>query len=477
MKKTMKRFLIPCAAAAFTIGASMISFGAVGWQQEGGVWRYINSGGDYASESWKKSGDDWFWLDSDGEMAVSSLIEDGDDHYYVSSAGSMVKNQWRELDNTDNSDDEADTCWYYFGPNGKAYKAASSGKTTFKTITNGEGITRRYAFDTEGRMLYGWVDEESNRVTDDDAWRTGVYYLGTNGDGSLRSNCWERLEVDDDENDDDDFDGYYWFWFNANGKKLTDTTRTINGRKYRFEENGNAIFNWYSLASSPNASGSDLYYNKPTECWLSQGWFKSVPDENLDPEGYEDGESVWYYSLKSGELVKSQIKKINGNTYGFDEYGKMMYGLYKMNLDGSDIVSYEEIESEDDLPEEGDAWDVYHFGDSPKEGAMKTGSERITIDGEEYTYEFKKSGSEKGKGYDGIVDGSIYIKGRLLKADRDAKLEKVSYDGQEYLINTSGKIQKKKTNAKDGDDRYYCTDSKGVVTYEGNDKWTKEKED
>ena len=87
MKKTMKRFLVPCAAAAFTIGASMISFGAVGWQQEGGVWRYINSGGDYASESWKKSGDDWFWLDSDGEMAVSSLIEDGDDHYYVNSAG------------------------------------------------------------------------------------------------------------------------------------------------------------------------------------------------------------------------------------------------------------------------------------------------------------------------------------------------------------------------------------------------------
>ena len=56
MKKTMKRFLVPCAAAAFTIGASMISFGAVGWQQEGGVWRYINSGGDYDSESGKSQG-------------------------------------------------------------------------------------------------------------------------------------------------------------------------------------------------------------------------------------------------------------------------------------------------------------------------------------------------------------------------------------------------------------------------------------
>ena len=43
------------------------------------------------------------------------------------------------------------------------------------------------------------------------------------------------------------------------------------------------------------------------------------------------------------------------------------------------------------------------------------------------------------------------------------------------LINTSGKIQKKKTNVKDADDKYYCTDNNGVITYEGNEK--KEKED
>ena len=78
--------------------------------------------------------------------------------------------------------------------------------------------------------------------------------------------------------------------------------------------------------------------------------------------------------------------------------------------------------------------------------------------------------SQEATGYDGIHDGSIYIKGRLLKADRDAKLEKVSYAGEEYLVNTSGKIQKKKTNVKDADDKYYCTDSNGIVTYEGSEK-------
>ena len=469
MRKQTKRILIPCAAAAFTIGATMMSFAAAGWQEEGGVWKYYNSDGDYATESWKKSGDNWFWLDSDGEMATDTLVEDDDDYYYVNEAGAMVKNEWRQLDNTDDSDDASETCWYYLGPNGKAYKASGSGKTSFKTIGGS-----KYAFDEVGRMLYGWVDEESGRVTEEDAWKTGVYYLGDNGDGALRTNKWERLEVEDDENDNDDFEGFYWFWFGANGKKAQDTTKTINGQKYRFEENGNAVSNWFSVASSSTASSSDMYYNQPDQCWRAQGWFKSVPDENIDPEGYEDGDEYWYYAQKSGELVKSEIRKINGQYYGFDEYGKMLYGLYKMSVNDRQIQSYEKIEDEDDLPKEDDAWQVYYFGDTPKEGVMKTGTTRIEVDGETYTYEFRKSGGQRGEGYDGIQDGALYIKGRLLKADKDAKLEKVTYNGEEYLINTSGKLQKNKTNVKDGDDKYYCTDGNGAVTYEGNEKQEKE---
>lgn len=470
MRKEMKQLLIPCVAVAFTAGTCMISFGASGWQNEDGIWRYANSDGGYASEEWKKSGNDWFWLDADGEMLKNSLVEDDDNYYYVNEAGAMVRNEWHELENTDDDDDAADTCWYYFGPNGKAYKAGSSGKTTFKTIARSGGGSSKYAFDEEGRMLYGWVDEESGRVTGEDAWKTGVYYLGTNGDGALRANRWELLEVEDDENEDDDFEGSYWFWFNTNGKKVQDTTKTINSRKYRFGEFGNAVFNWYSKASSSTASESDMYYNKPDQCWQAQGWFQSVPDKDIDPEGYEDGDIYWYYALKSGELVKSELKKINGQYYGFDEYGKMLHGLYKMSVNDRDIQSYEEIEDEDDLPDEDDGWDVYYFGDSPKEGAMKTGSTRIRLDGEEYTFEFKKSGSDRGAGYNGINDGSVYIKGKLLKADRDAKLEKVTYDGAEYLVNTSGKIQKKKNNVKDADDKYYCTDNNGIVTYEGTEK-------
>ena len=105
-----------------------------------------------ATECWKKSGDHWFWLDSDGEMLTDSLVEDGDDYYYVNEAGAMVKNEWRELDNTDDGDDAADTCWYYLGANGKAVKAPSSGKTTFIKL-----LCRLYD-PTEGVILLNGID-------------------------------------------------------------------------------------------------------------------------------------------------------------------------------------------------------------------------------------------------------------------------------------------------------------------------------
>ena len=49
----------------------------------------------------------------------------------------------------------------------------------------------------------------------------------------------------------------------------------------------------------------------------------------------------------------------------------------------------------------------------------------------------------------------------------------VTFAGEEYLINTSGTIQKKKTNVKDAEDTYYCTDAKGIVTYVGQEKQQK----
>ncbi len=469
MKKQTKMMLIPCAAMALTLGTAMMSYAATGWTEEDGTWSYYDNNGDRVTDTWKKSGNHWFWLNEDGEMATETLVEDDDDFYYVNEAGARVANEWRELDNEDPDENEGETSWYYFGSNGKAYQASESGKISFKTIGG-----HKYAFDEDGKMLYGWVNEDGERQTDEDAWKNGLYYLGEEGDGVLRQSEWVKLEVEDDEIEDDDFDGSHWFYFNSNGKKLSDTTKKINGRKYRFEENGNASFNWYQIASSDTASESNMYYNEPDQRWLAEGWFKSVPSENVNKEGYDNGDEFWYYAMKDGELVKNEIKKIKGKYYGFNEYGEMLEGLYKLSINDDVITDYVEIESEDDLPEADEAWEVYYFAEDG-EGVMATGKKTLEIDGETYSYNFKKSGSERGMGYHGIHDGILYIKGQTMKADSDSRYEAVEWEDSDYLVNTAGKIQKNKKNVKDADDFYYCTDGDGVITYKGAEKYEAEK--
>lgn len=476
MKNKNTWLAIPCAAMLLAAGSVMTTQAATGWVMEGEEWVYYNGDGTKATDVFKKSGNNWYYLDSDGSMVYSSVVEVDDDYYYVNSAGAMVTNEWRAVDNEDagSSEDEPDQWWYYFQANGKAVKrSGSSDRVKFSTLNTSTGPAK-FTFDEEGHMLFGWIDESGEMLTDDDAWKNGLYYCGENGNGRMTTG-WKYIEAVNDEDEDREGEGY-WFWFGTNGKKTSsDDSKRINGRKYRFDENGAAHFEWYNDPGATNstASSAGKYYNTEEQCWLSTGWFKAIPDENADPEGYEDGEEVWYYAQSDGDLVKSQIKRINGQSYGFDEFGKMLHGLYVItyDTDGKTILTADKIEDEDQLPDTNDDTAfVYYFGDSPKEGAMETGTATLEIDGEKYYYSFQKSGSKKGAGTEGIDDDCIYIEGRRLEAEEGSKYQVVSYDGNDYLINTSGKLAKNKKNVKDADGVYYKTDKKGVVLESSEDK-------
>ena len=155
MGKKTKWFIIPCAALGLTLGSALVSYAATGWAEENGEWVYYQKDGSKAADVFAKSGSNWFYLDSDGTMAKSQLIEKDDNYYYVNSAGAMVTNEWREIENEDAGGDEPDTYWYYLQSNGKAVKkSGSSDNVKFVTLPNASG-QGRYAFDEEGRMLFG----------------------------------------------------------------------------------------------------------------------------------------------------------------------------------------------------------------------------------------------------------------------------------------------------------------------------------
>lgn len=457
MKKLNTGYAVLAISAMLALGSAFTA-SAAEWTIEDGEWAYRNNNGEYVTDTWQTDGNNTFYLGSDGYMLRNSLIEVNENYYYVNSAGAMVKNEWRQLENAEwQSESPEDVNWYYFDEKGRALR--SNGEAKVQTVGG-----KKYIFDEYGRMLTGWITESAEFATDEDAWMEALYYADAEeGDGSILTNAWMYASVHDDENEDDS-EPSYWFYFTASGKKVSGEQKTINSKKYLFNEHGAAQSGWVL------DEGNWVYYGSEDDCSLQNGWFQAVPDEELHAESNSDETTHWFYATSSnGTMATSQIRTVNSKSYGFNEYGEMLTGLHKLNVEDKVILAYGEIESEDDLPEGGDEWGVYFFNE--ESGEMRTGTQTIELDGETYTYYFKTSGSDKGRGVNRIDGNYIYDNGRRLKAESGTKYQVVTYDGIEYLVNTSGVLAKKKTNITDSDGIYYCTNENGEVTYTGSEKY------
>ena len=474
MRKQTKIAALISAAAVLSVGGAMTAFAATGWQQENGTWVYYNRNEEKVTEQWQKSGDYWYYLDDNGEMAVDSLIDDNGDTYYVDVNGVMVTNRWVAVDNENAGDEnEPNQWWYYFGANGKAYKRSDSatGDVSLKTI-NG----KKYTFDTDGKMQYGWVKDGETQY-DDNAWQDAEYYFGDENDGAMAEG-WKEIAIKDDQSADAqpgdnywDEDQTRWFYFKASGKKEKNQTgKTINGRKYGFDEYGRMNAGWVTEATTSNTSVKDggkqgiatysnsfMNYSTPEDgARYTKGWFKVTPGYYLQRDKYEDGSDYWYYSDGNGKLVTNQIKTINGKKYAFDNYGRMISGfvVLQMQAAGTGYSSKDIVEKLDDenrydtadnyvkfvkanegLFRSGEV-KAYYFGGSD-DGSMKTGKQTVELDGEKFTFEFEKNGSKKGAGINGMDDHKFYVGGKLTTADSDSKIEIVVLNSNNQLVTKS----------------------------------------
>ena len=473
MRKQTKIAALISAAAVLSVGGAMTAFAATGWQQENGTWVYYNRNEEKVTEQWQKSGDYWYYLDDNGEMAVDSLIDDNDDTYYVDVNGVMVTNRWVAVDNENAGDEnEPNQWWYYFGANGKAYKRSDSSTSdvSLKTI-NG----KKYTFNTDGKMQYGWV-KDGETQHDDNAWQEADYYFGDENDGAMAEG-WKEISIRDDQAADlQPGDNYWdedqsrWFYFKASGKKEKNATgKTINGRKYGFDEYGRMNAGWITEATASNTSKKDggkqgiatysntfMNYSTPEDgARYTKGWFKTTPGYYLQRNKYEDGSDYWYYADNNGKLVTNEIKTINGKKYAFDEYGRMMTGFVVLQMEGNAVGSgystkniVQKVDSDNayDTEDNFDAFvaanqatftsgelRTYFFGGSD-DGSMKTGKQSVELDGEKLTFEFEKNGSNKGAGIIGMEDHKFYIGGKLATADNDNKIEVVVLDSNNRLV-------------------------------------------
>ena len=471
MRKQTKLVAVLSAAALLAVGASMTSF--AGWEKdEDGIWHYYDSDDQMVEGEWRKDGSKWFYLDEDGNMATDTWV---DDDYYVGEDGAMVKNDWRKTFGEDEEDDpDQDEHWYYFGSNGK--KVTDQDKKI-----NG----KTYYFDEDGKMYSGWYSDGKDDV---------AYYLGTEDEGWRAENQWLWLEnsgdTDDDfedddtkgesvlgcdaDNDDDPCDDEGWYWFGSDGKAYHgEGKKKINGRYYMFNEHGQMLYEWINdndvrypaPGTSSNAqldgnlaeaTGSNagqgyagsaqniqgmLYYNVVEEGWRGDGWYEIDGSEDAGT----DGDTDWYY-IDDGEPERADASFDNPTKNDYvtdDEDGAVYVARIKVPSEkmGKVYFAFNEMGQMQTglqyIPEENG---FYYFDDNgyPVDGKVSD----VECDDDSYAFRFETKNGHNGKGIQGEKDNYLYFNGKRLEADDDYKFYVV--DGDVYLVNNKGKIQKSK---------------------------------
>lgn len=418
-----------------TLGAAGINAAAAeGWVQDGNNWTYYNSAGSRVYNVWRQGGDGlWRYINSSGYMATNSWVDNDD--YYVDSNGIMVASKWLQVANTYDNDKEYD--WYYFTSTGKAVK----GK--WEKISD-----KWYYFEDTGVMQTGWILED-------------MYYCSTDG---VMQTGWQKLVPPDGTDDNSSNapyteydDGKKWYYFSGNGKKVVPDSdgdnqkqKKINGVYYCLDEDGAMQTGWVCVTGDDSDNIEDYRYVDSNGA-VRVGWYSTEPPDDIQSQ--YDYEVEWFYfsskgvpqvGPEKGAAFTGDLKKINGNTYLFNEKGVPVYGLQKVYL-SSDESSYT----------------AYYFG-TRSQSSMLTGKQKVDEGGTSVQYYFTSTG----RGYTGVYDSYLYYMGKLQKADVGSKYEVISIpsgDGyKNYVINTSGKIAKN-TTVKDSDSVKYKTSSSGVL--------------
>jgi glucan-binding YG repeat protein len=244
LKRMIKSgILITLYTIVITSAAALTAHGE-GWSNITGVWQWVKDDGTIATDTWKSANGYWFYLDSHGNITKNQMIieetSNGVEYYFVDSNGALLRDSWKAIaiDQSEKKNYKAQYWLYYFGNDGKAYKSGESfTEEDIKTIDG-----KKYAFDRNGRMLYGWIDASDVKQQDNDAlaWIYSDYYFGSWNDGHIQEG-WIQLPVYERK---DGATREYWFYLDSYGKKIKNKRKIIDDYYYYFEDDGHMSGSW-----------------------------------------------------------------------------------------------------------------------------------------------------------------------------------------------------------------------------------------
>ncbi|MGN0404098.1 MAG: hypothetical protein ACI4F1_02635 [Bariatricus sp.] len=459
-----------------------------GWLQLGGNWYYFDANGLNYRKRWyvHPATKQRFYLTEDGVLeddgwfAITGENSKGEKYenwYYATDDGSVYTDCYQTIDGK----------LYGFDANGLMYKKrwiTKSSKTALYADENGvitqDGWFNVITQDGDGNDVNNWYYADSAgyvRRSDESRWRTingERYYISGSGrastgwvddkiaycgeDGAALKG-WQYLEIPEDWIKDSDYlsdyvsdheeRAYFYFDLSTGKKKHSVSGRykvlEVEGKKYCFDNYGIMQTGWVKYASKSPAAAGYRYFEKEDagesalgSPILSQWRYLECPEDldTVDTEGWYYFDSDGYaYTAPAGK--EYAIRKIDGKSYLFDEYGIAHRGLVELN------------------------GEFYYFGKGTNglEGAVgRTTIEDVSDEKAMYYFD------SDSKGITGVRNGYFYYKGKLQTAEKDAKYQVFDIPKVgKRLLDSSGKIVKGKK-VKDGLDQIWVTAGNGEIT-------------
>lgn len=319
----------------------------------------------------------------------------------------------------------------------------------FDPIT-GQAVKNRYVQEADGWYYYG-EDGNAIRPQDSEVNIDGqIVYLYANGRQAKG-----ELVLDN---------GILRYYDPNSGKRVSNTTLTINGMTYRFDENGVGT-------DAPNPNG---YYSDGNGNW----YYKNANGDNLNGAQIINGQRVFFrengqqvkgaygssygdlyafYDLNSGNLVTNRYVEYMGNWFYFGKDGKPVKGA--RNIDGQDVFfNYRGVQAKGVFGQDGVYMPEYYYDKDNGRKVIKAG---FVKDNKGLTYYL----DEKGEKVLGLheINGDLYYfrQGGAYKYTQlgDMWQDSINYiDGKIYYFDQFGKAAKNRFVFTEGAWHYFYGD-------------------
>lgn len=239
------------------------------------------------------------WLDEELNVLGTGADVWKEATYYLQPDGVLAQDKWVEIEVIDsNQANNNQKYWFYFGSNGK--KVCNDGDKNYRERKIGDHY---YAFADDGHMLTGWQDTVGDAETAADM----RYY---NADGSRQGKGWFRAIPSEQFNEQAHKDEQpAWYYAGDNGKVYHSSVKTIDKKKYLFDEGGQMV-------------GGLVYVTFDTGTTVTSVQNIKNPEE-LDGIGSDDEskDGLYYFGDEASD-------------------GSMKYGHHVIDIDGQPCELY-----------------------------------------------------------------------------------------------------------------------------------------